>query len=148
MERTLKGEPAMKVEGQCHCGAITYEADVKVGTIGICHCLDCQTLTGSAFRVHIPAPADTFHVLTGAPKRYVKTADNGVQRVHAFCDQCGAPVYSCAKDNPPFYSLRVGALRQRNELGDPHRQIWTERRLSWVPRIAEIPEITHIRGQP
>ena len=40
----------MKVHGQCHCGAIAYEAEVEVGTINVCHCLDCQTLTGSAFR--------------------------------------------------------------------------------------------------
>ena len=138
----------MKVDGRCHCGAITYEGEIELGTMGICHCLDCQTLTGSAFRAQIPAPADTFRILTGTPKRYVKTADNGVQRVHAFCAECGAPVYSCAAtDNPPYYSLRVGALKQRNEIGTPYRQIWTERRLSWVPKFADIPE-TDAKGQP
>ena len=91
-----------RVRRQC---ADTYEGEVKPGTMGICHFLDCQTLTGSAFRAQIPAPADTFLILTGTPKRYVKTADNGVQRVHAFCAECGAPVYSCAAtDSPPYYS--------------------------------------------
>jgi len=28
----------MKVDGQCHCGAIVYEAEVEPGTVGLCHC--------------------------------------------------------------------------------------------------------------
>ena len=41
----------MKITGGCHCGAITYEAEVDPGKVSVCHCTDCQTLTGSAFRV-------------------------------------------------------------------------------------------------
>ncbi len=135
----------MKVEGGCHCGAITYEADVEPGTMNICHCHDCQTLTGSAFRANISAPADTFRILTGKPRPYIKIADSGARRVHAFCDTCGGPVYSCAVDNPRTYSLRVGALKQRDQVGRPARQIWTKRRLPWLPKIDGVPEI---EGQP
>ena len=42
------------------CGAIAYEAQVEPGTIGICHCSDCQKLTGSAFRANVQAPAGSF----------------------------------------------------------------------------------------
>lgn len=135
----------MKVEGRCHCGAIHYEAEVEPGTVGICHCADCQMLTGSAFRANIPAPAAHFRITQGQPRRYVKTGDSGVKRVHAFCDVCGAPVYSSAVENPQSYSLRVGALAQRNELGTPARQIWTRRRLAWVPVLGDVPEVD---GQP
>src|SRR6266700_7725522 len=96
----------MRVEGQCHCGAITYEAEVEPDTIGICRCLDCQRLTGSAFRASVLAPADSFRVLNGKPRQYLKTADSGAKRVHAFCEICGSPVYACAIDNPQTYSLR------------------------------------------
>ena len=50
----------MKVEGRCHCGKIEYEAEVDRTKVQICHCLDCQTLTGSAYRVTIPASPDGF----------------------------------------------------------------------------------------
>jgi hypothetical protein len=135
----------MKVEGRCHCGAITYEAEVKPGTINVCHCADCQMLTGSAFRANIQAPADTFRILQGEPRRYMKTGDTGAKRAHAFCADCGTPVYSSAPENPQTYSLRVGALKQRFELGSPQRQIWTKRRLPWVPLLSQVPEI---EGQP
>lgn len=36
----------MIVHGRCHCGAIAYEAEVEPGNVNICHCRDCQTLTG------------------------------------------------------------------------------------------------------
>ena len=135
----------MKVEGRCHCGAIAYEAEVKPGTINVCHCADCQMLTGSAFRANIQAPADTFRILQGEPRRYMKTGDTGAKRAHAFCADCGTPVYSSAPENPQTYSLRVGALKQRFELGSPQRQIWTKRRLPWVPLLSQVPEI---EGQP
>jgi hypothetical protein len=135
----------MRVEGQCHCGAIRYEADVEPGTMAICHCLDCQTLTGTAYRTSIQAPAPSFRLLSGEPQRYVKTASSGAKRVHAFCGHCGSPVYACAPHDPATYSLRVGALNQRATLGSPARQIWTKRRLPWVPRITGVPDID---GQP
>jgi len=55
----------MKVRGRCHCGEITYEAEVKPGTVNVCHCRDCQMLSGTAFRAGIPAPAEGFRILTG-----------------------------------------------------------------------------------
>ena len=135
----------MKVRGQCHCGAITYEAEVEPGTVNVCHCLDCQRLTGSAFRLTIPAPAAHFRLVAGTPRQYVKVADSGARRVHAFCERCGAPVYACAPENPQTYSLRVGGLDEREALGRPARQIWTRRRLAW---IAAIDGVTDIEGQP
>lgn len=135
----------IKVDGGCHCGAIAYEAEVDPAAMAICHCLDCQMLTGTAFRANIQASAASFRPLAGTPQRYIKTAESGAKRVHAFCVACGTPIYSCAVDNPPSYSLRVGALRQRDRLLPPVRQIWTSRRLPWVTALAEVPAVA---GQP
>jgi hypothetical protein len=135
----------MRVEGQCHCGAIRYEAEVEPGTIGVCHCLDCQRLTGSAYRAAIPAPAADFRILTGKPRQYIKTAESGAKRIHAFCENCGSPVYACAIENPQVFSLRLGALEQREQLGRPARQIWTKRRLPWTIALADVPASD---GQP
>lgn len=40
----------MKIDGRCHCGYISYEAEINPETVVICHCTDCQTLSDSAFR--------------------------------------------------------------------------------------------------
>lgn len=122
----------MHVQGQCHCGAIAFEAEVEPGTATICHCNDCQIHSGSAFRANISAPASSFRLVRGTPRTYVKTADSGARRLMAFCEHCGTPLYACAVESPMAYSLRTGVLRQRQELGTPGRQIWTRRRLAWV----------------
>jgi hypothetical protein len=121
----------MKVEGGCHCGAIVYEAEVDPETARICHCTDCQTLTGSAFRVNVPAPADRFRLTRGAPKIYIKTADSGNRRAHAFCGDCGGPIYAAAPENTTSYSLRVGALKQRALIDKPKQQIFCASALPW-----------------
>jgi hypothetical protein len=57
----------MKIDGHCYCGQITFEAEVDPDALNICHCTDCQTLSGTAFRVNIPAPAEHFVLLSVAP---------------------------------------------------------------------------------
>ena len=136
----------MKVDGRCHCGRITYEAEIDPATVGICHCSDCQMLTGSAYRVSVPAPAATFRLLSGQPKSYVKTADSGNKRVHSFCPDCGTPIHAAAPENPPTYSLRVGCLKQRHELR-PTRRIWCRSALPWSDSLAGIPESPAIKLQ-
>ena len=135
----------MKVDGQCHCGAIHYEAEVQPGTITVCHCTDCQIQSGSAFRANIPAPASTFRLVKGTPRTYIKTAASGSKRVLAFCEVCGSTLYACAAENPQAYSLRIGTLKQRHELGTPQRQIWARGRFSWMTLPAELEAFD---GQP
>ena len=50
----------MKIDGACHCGYITIEAEADPDKTTICHCTHCQVSTGSAFRVSIPVPGATF----------------------------------------------------------------------------------------
>jgi hypothetical protein len=122
----------MKVTGGCHCGQITYEAEVAPDTVGVCHCTDCQKLTGTAFRAAIASLPGTFVLKRGAPTLYLKTAESGNKRVHAFCPACGTPVYAAAPEpNPEVYGLRVGGIDQRAQFGPPARQIWCRSALPW-----------------
>lgn len=124
----------MKVDGHCHCGQIRYEAQVDAAQVSICHCTDCQTLTGTAYRVSVPASVKNFVLLSGAPKIYIKTADSGNKRAQAFCSNCGTPIYAADAHNPQTYGLRVGTLTQRAAL-PAKRQIWFHSALPWVSDI-------------
>jgi hypothetical protein len=98
----------MKIDGGCHCGYITYEAEVDPEKTTICHCTDCQHLSGSAFRTVVRVAGDTFKIIAGEPTIYVKTAESGARRVQGFCPRCGTPIYSTAEgDDPKLYSIRV-----------------------------------------
>ena len=120
----------VKIDGACHCGTIRIEGEADPDKTQICHCTDCQTGTGSAFRVSVPVSGDTFR-MTGAPTSYLKTtADSGNPRVQAFCPNCGSPIYSTTPgDHPrPSYTVRVGILRDGRGVIAPIRR---------DPRLAE-----------
>jgi hypothetical protein len=51
----------MKVSGRCYCGQISFEAEIQPDKVRVCHCTDCQTLSGSAFRI----PREGFSTLKG-----------------------------------------------------------------------------------
>lgn len=130
----------MHIDGGCHCGYITYEAEVDPESVGICHCTDCQTLSGSAFRTVVRAEPNGFKLLTGKPKIYVKTAESGNKREQAFCPECGTPIYATSVNEPRIYGIRAGTARQRSQL-KPKRQIWCRSAQDWAMDLKPIRQI-------
>jgi hypothetical protein len=129
----------MNIDGGCHCGYITIEGEADPAKVAICHCTDCQSGTGSAFRVSVPVSGASFR-MSGQPASYVKTtADSGNPRVQAFCPRCGSPIYSTTPGEGPqaSYMVRVGILRQRREFV-PQRQNWVRSSLPWLSSLAGI----------
>jgi hypothetical protein len=107
----------MKIDGGCHCGFITYEAEADPERVAICNCTDCQNLSGSAFRTILPIPDEGFVFLSGEPTIYVKTADSGGKREQTFCPKCGSPIYSTAigAGSKDLY-IRVETAREHSRL--------------------------------
>jgi len=135
----------MKVDGQCHCGAITFTADIDPERIVVCHCMDCQILSGTAFRTVVFTLENALSFSTGAPKTYVKTAQSGNKRVQGFCGDCGSGIYATTTgDGGKIYGLRVGVLNQRTML-KPNKQIWRGSALDWIDDVGSLPSIP---GQP
>ena len=122
----------MKVDGSCHCGQITYTADIDPDAMVICHCHDCQTMSGSAFRTALPTPDTNFQLLSGQPRTYVKTAESGRKRAQVFCPDCGTHIYATSVDeSPKVLNLRTGTIKQRVALA-PKLQVWHRSALPWV----------------
>jgi hypothetical protein len=138
-------ERIMKIDGGCHCGYITYEAEVDPDKVAICNCTDCQTLSGSAFRTIAFARENSFKLRSGAVKAYVKTAESGTKRPQCFCPECGTPIYATTiGDGPKIHAIRVGTARQRDEL-IPKVHIWYRSAQRW---ITELDSISKIEKQP
>ena len=129
----------MDVTGSCHCGAVAYCASIDAQQVTLCHCIDCQKLTGSAYRVSVPAQRGTFRLLAGAPTIYVKIGASGAHRAQAFCASCGSPLYTYALATPEQIGLRVGCIDQRRQL-TPVRQKWCNAALPWVMALDSLPK--------
>ncbi len=131
----------MRIDGGCHCGDITYEAEIEPEKVGICHCTDCQALSGTAFRTFVPVPDEAFTLLSGDPKIYVKTGDSGARREQAFCPECGSAIYATAVgDGPKVYNIRLGTARQCDEL-PPKIQIWFRSAQPWLSDLDSVAKI-------
>ncbi len=131
----------MRIDGFCHCGEITFRAEADPENARICHCGDCQTLSGSAFRTVIPVAEADFELLSRTPKVYVKTADSGNRRVQTFCATCGSPIYATSEGGETrSFGIRLGAVRQRDAFM-PRRQYWAASALGWLHRLGDIEKI-------
>src|SRR5262245_4201753 len=135
----------MKIEGSCHCGNITYSAEIDPEKVGICHCTDCQTFSGSAFRISVPANKEAFHLAGRQPKSDGKTAESGTKRAQAFWPECGTSIYSAAVRDPQVFNIRVATARQRGELR-PKSQGWCRSARDWVNDLQSIKQFAKQRS--
>ena len=131
----------MKIDGSCHCGYITYEAEIDPEKVMICHCADCQTLSGSAFRTVVFTREATFNLLSGELKTYIKTGESGTKRPQSFCPECGTPIHSSTLgDGPKVHVIRVGTVHQRDQLV-PRLQLWCRSSQGWLGDLSFIPKL-------
>ena len=130
----------MKIDGGCHCGFIAFEAEADPEKVLICHCSDCQTLSGAPYRAILFVEEKDFKLTGGQPKVYVKTADSGRRREQTFCPDCGSPLYAATEGaEDRTLGLRVGAIRQRDQL-PPKHQYFCDSAQDWVQDISHLPK--------
>lgn len=99
----------MKINGACYCGVISFTAEIDPSQVVVCHCTDCQVLSGSPFRAVVATALGRFS-LRGTPKSYVKVAESGNRRAQMFCPECGTPLYGTAPDSV-WHCARESHLR-------------------------------------
>ena len=52
----------ISVNGECHCGNISISAIVDKNKVRVCHCTDCQKMSGAPFRAIAIASADKIKI--------------------------------------------------------------------------------------
>lgn len=93
----------------CTCGQLALSAEGEPKRVSVCHCLNCQRRSGSAFAVQARF-ANANVVIRGVSKEYALTGDEGgIARFH-FCPECGATVYFRADALPDDVAVPVGAF--------------------------------------
>lgn len=119
----------MTYRGSCECGAVTYRIEDVALAVYACHCLNCQTRSGSAFAEHAMVPVLSFRHDgdTVAHERAV----GGIAFEEVFCAACFTRVFNRNSALPDVIFLRAGTLVGSGDLR-PIAHIWTDRKQSWV----------------
>ena len=129
----------MVVEGGCRCGRVRYRVDQAQATaVYACHCLDCQTWSGSAFSLQFIAPEDQLQV-TGEPALFERTSLDGAHtsRQRA-CPVCFTRVYNTNTRRPGLAVIRAGTLDDSDQLAIV-AHIWTKRKVDGIEIPAGVP---------
>ena len=126
----------MKVTGRCHCGEVTYHANVDENKVINCHCTDCQIISGAPFRTVVVSVPDGVTFTGAKPKEYIKIAESGNQRAQGFCGNCGTALYATSVGaGERIYGLRIGAVEQADEL-IPKAHIWYRSHKPWLDNLS------------
>jgi len=127
----------MQIDGGCHCGAVRFTALIDPSRVMLCHCADCQVLSGAPYRAVVAAAWDTLSV-EGETRQYVKVAESGNRRAQVFCPVCATPLWATAPERPTAVVIRLGCVRQRDALR-PAVQIWRHSAMPWVDDLGAVP---------
>ena len=118
------------IEGGCLCGQVHYSADADPLFAGVCHCIDCQRFSGSAFSTVIALPAAALKA-TGPLRTFTKPGDSGKPIHRRFCPECGCGILDEADALPGIAMVYVGTLDDRSWV-KPTSEIYCASAQPWV----------------
>ena len=120
------------VSGGCLCGEIRFETTNEPALQVLCHCTDCQTVSGASAYAAYVVPTEALTITQGDPASYEVRADSGRTNRRRFCSSCGARVWA-ELDEMGFMSVNGLALDDRN-----HFRPTANLRLDSAPSWCEI----------
>ena len=120
----------MVQQGSCSCGQLRVACRGEPVRISICHCLDCQKRTGSAFGYQARFPADQVSV-KGETRVFDRLGDSGQKVTFRFCPLCGSTVFWTLPSQPGLIAVAVGAFAD-TDYPPPWFSVYERRRHRWV----------------
>lgn len=123
-------EIKLPMEGKCQCGKVKYKILEPPILLCVCHCLDCQKLSTSAFGLSMTLLSSAFK-LSGELKSWEYTSENGNHHIAYFCPGCGNRIYHEPKIPNGFIRLKPGTLDDTSIL-NPDIHLWVKRKQPWV----------------
>ena len=93
----------------CTCNSLKLECSGEPASVSLCHCLDCQRRTGSAFGIAAFYAREAVRV-TGEKSRYAKTSAEGFDFSFYFCPSCGGTVFWETTGKKGFIAVAAGSF--------------------------------------
>jgi hypothetical protein len=120
--------------GGCHCHALRYTVTQPPLWVYVCHCTDCQSLSGAAFAMGVVVPAAAF-ALTGSPRLVPRVLGSGIVSNRWICPECG--VWICGGSKLDAIApddkrvVRAGTFDDTSWV-NPSMHFWTRSAQPWT----------------
>ncbi|KAH8896837.1 DUF636 domain protein, partial [Thozetella sp. PMI_491] len=131
--------------GSCVCKKVTYSFSGEPAGKAICHCNECQKLSGTAFTYNVLVPRTSFTWTSGESlvKYNSFIQEIGVEIGYRFCSECSAVLLkeSEADAFKPVYMIQAGsidkeAVTPKGIVGQtPDVELWTSRKVEWLTPV-------------
>ena len=119
----------------CRCGAVRVECEGEPVRISVCHCLNCQRRSGSAFSAQVRFPEEHARI-TGETREWVHTGDSGNKGYFSFCPTCGSGTHYRIDAMPGVVAVPLGNFAEK-DCFTPQFSVFENRKHSWVEIVGE-----------
>jgi len=133
----------------CYCGAISWKVVGTVAYTAVCHCRDCQTISGSAYgstslMIYDPKGVE---FQGDEPKVFHAESEQGNPTQRGFCGTCGTVLFNHVSEGreDEHWAMRTGSMVDSRALR-MEKEIFMKSKLSWVPIVTK-PD-SHYIGMP
>ena len=120
----------------CICGQLTIACTGEPVRVSMCHCLNCQRRSGSAFAVQARFPRESV-AISGEAKAFNLKGDSGGTATFRFCPNCGGNVYYELDSQPGLIAVPVGAFADPS-FPSPNYSVYEERAHAWALCASEV----------
>jgi hypothetical protein len=111
------------------------EAQGEPAAISVCHCLECQKRTGSAFGAQVRYPTEQLR-FWGEPQKFIRTGDTGASVTFSFCSNCATTLFWNPEKLPGQTTVALGAFADPSFVEKLSYSVFNTRRHTWVKKLA------------
>ena len=122
-----------KVTGGCQCRTVRYELTGEPQMLYVCHCLDCQKQSSSAFGMSLRVDPENIKYQSGEDslKIWITRGEDGGIKKCAFCRNCGTRIFHGSDNLEEPVSIKAGSLDDTRWL-KPIAHIWLRSSQRWL----------------
>ena len=115
----------MHIIGDRLCGEITCQRSVDLDLIGVCDCIACQPVSGSALQFTGRVAREDFSLTTRKLSAYVKVAERGIPRAMSVCGRYNTMIHTGKTDDTGPLSVELRGCAQKHE-PTPQLKVWRQ----------------------
>ena len=127
-------------KGGCLCGAVRYVCEKPPLSQFLCHCHDCQKVTGAPVAPgFMVMKADV--KISGEYSEHTQLAASGRHMVRKFCSDCGSRVFEESLGMDDIYMFNTGSLDDQSVF-KPEIHYWVSSKPEWYLIADKLPQLS------